>query len=74
MVPFVIEFRETPYGGTLWFRYSNEFTANTTTPPKNTHLIRTRRSHDSLQRHRMRLIQWVVKVFTPCAVVSILLP
>lgn len=34
MVPFVWEFRETPYGGTLWFKYSKEFTANTTTPPK----------------------------------------
>lgn len=33
MVPFVWELRETPYGGTLWFRYSSEFTANTTTPP-----------------------------------------
>lgn len=34
VVPVVWELRETPYGGTLWFKYSNEFTANTTTPPK----------------------------------------
>ena len=26
-------FRETPYGGKLWFRYNREFTANTNTPP-----------------------------------------
>lgn len=34
VVPAVRELRETPYGGTLWFRYSNELTANTTTPPE----------------------------------------
>lgn len=33
VVPLVWEFRETPYGGTLWFRYNIELTANTTTPP-----------------------------------------
>ena len=33
VVPVVSELRETPNGGTLWFKYSNEFTANTTTPP-----------------------------------------
>lgn len=36
VVPLVWELRETPYGGTLWLRYSSEFTANTTTPPKST--------------------------------------
>ncbi|TNN46237.1 hypothetical protein EYF80_043550 [Liparis tanakae] len=46
VVPAVWELRDTPYGGTLWFRYSNEFTANTTTPPgKETHV--THRQRDS---------------------------
>lgn len=26
-------FTDTPYGGTLWFKYSNEFTASIKTPP-----------------------------------------
>lgn len=33
MVPVVRPLRATPYGGTLWFRYSSELTAKTTTPP-----------------------------------------
>lgn len=40
VVPLVWLLRDTPNGGTLWFRYSNEFTANTTTPPEHkTHNI-----------------------------------
>lgn len=34
VVPLVWLLSDTPKGGTLWFRYSKEFTANTTTPPE----------------------------------------
>lgn len=37
VVPVVRLLRATPYGGTLWFRYSSELTAKITTPPGGRH-------------------------------------
>lgn len=39
VVPVVRLLRATPYGGTLWFRYSSELTAKTTTPPGGGQLV-----------------------------------
>lgn len=53
VVPLVWLLSDTPNGGTLWFRYSKEFTANTTTPPE-----------DITQHHHVKsFASWILGCF-----------